>query len=207
MSLQPLVPALMLLLALTTGVMTWAAAARMPSASIAAAASFLVAVLAAAWWINRPILVRGHAGADGDRDLLIHAGRRNARLMALTYAWGALALLAVYKLAGLRWQHGWQYGAAMAVMAGGLLVYVHKLGDPQTLLRRLGPLDAMALGALIQGLAIIVGLGALLASGKLWSGRNDWAANHVFVAGGLAIAGISILAFLVHRRLRPRHRS
>jgi len=204
MSLQPLVPALIALLALSSGAMTWSAWQRSEIGSMIAAAVYSAAVLAAAWWINRPLLAKGPPNQTSPSiEPLIHASRRNARLMALTYAWGSLALLAVYKLSGLKWQHGWQYGSAMAVVAGALLLYVHKLGDPKTPLRSLTSLDATSYAALAQAIAAAGGLVFLVTSGKLWSGKQDWAANHVFIAGGLAIAGISLLAFLVHRRLRP----
>src|SRR5690606_7124014 len=45
------------------------------------------------------------------------AAQRNAKLMALVWAWGAAAMAGVYTLGGLRWQHDWQYGSGMALIA------------------------------------------------------------------------------------------
>ncbi len=46
----------------------------------------------------------------------------------------------------------------------------------------------------MAGLAYIVG------AGKLVSEKADWAANQIFTAGGIAIALISFVSLLAHRR-------
>lgn len=202
MSLQPLIPYLASLLVLSAGAMTWAASGADKLLSLAAAVVFASAVCAAALYVNR--VAGWPAAALAEPDAQVHAARRNARLMALTYAWGGLALLAVYKLTGLRWQHGWQYGSGMAVIAGLLLIHVHVMGDDESWWRSRRGLSLAANAALMQALAILVGLALLVTSGKLWTGRNDWAANQVFVVGGLTLAVVSLIAWRTHQVLAAR---
>ncbi len=202
MSLQPLIPYLAALFALSAATMTWAASVGDRAISLGAAALFGIALALAAAHINR--LSRWSDAALADADAEIHAARRNARLMALAYAWGGVALLAVYKLSGLKWQHGWQYGSGMAVIAGLLLAHVHKLGDKDYGLRSRKGLDYAGRATLLHALAIIVSLAVLVASGKLWSGKPDWAANQVFVVGGLTLAVVSLIAWRTHNALRAR---
>ncbi len=199
MSLQPLIPALIALLALSVAVMTWAASIDAQAVSMLAAALYGLAVVAVAWRINRP--ERWPAEVRDDPVAQMHTARRNARLIALTYAWGGLALLMVYKLSGLKWQHGWQYGSGMAVIAGGLLVLVHKLGDAATPLRTTAGIQRLANLALAQSIAAAVGLVFLIGAGKLWSGKKDWAANHVFLIGGVTLVIVSLIAYRTHARL------
>lgn len=202
MSLQPLIPALIALLALSVAVMTWAASIDAQAISLLAAAGYGLAVVAVAWRINRP----EHWPAEvlDDPVAPMHTARRNARLFALTYAWGGLALLMVYKLSGLKWQHGWQYGSGMAVIAGGLLVLVHKLGDEGTPLRTPAGIQRLANLALAQAIAAAFGLVFLIGAGKLWAGKKDWAANHVFLVGGVTIAIVSLIAWRTHAKLMRR---
>ena len=199
MSLQPLIPMLATLLAASVAAMTWAARTGHVPVSFAAAAMFAIAVVYAARVINLRFF---ESTPSVTAETAMHAARRNARLMALVYAWGGLAMLAVYKVSGLRWQHGWQYGTGMALIAAGLLVYVHRLGASNTRLRQPRMLDATAMLALLQAIAASVALAIMVAIGKLQTVKSDWAANHIFVAGGLAIVAISLIAYATHKRLR-----
>lgn len=199
MSLQPLIPVLVLLLSASVAGMTWAASHGAQLASLAAAVAFGLAVAAAALYINRPASWRRDSLADAAVE--VHASRRNARLMALVYAWGGFALLAVYQLSGLKWQHGWQYGAGMALIAAGLLLHVHRLGDSGYFARSRGALVWSARLAMAQAVAIAVGLGWLVAVGKLTAGKADWAANHVFLVGGAALFAVSVMAYRTHTAL------
>ena len=88
-----------------------------------AAAAFTGSLLRLAWQINRPWW---HSSGTGIGPF--HAGAqplmasRNALMLALGYGWGGLTLLTVYLLTPLQWQHGWQYGAGMLLIAA--LVWV-----------------------------------------------------------------------------------
>ncbi|MFN3868532.1 MAG: hypothetical protein ACK4MF_05645 [Hyphomicrobiaceae bacterium] len=182
--------------------MTYAASASAPAISLAAALVFGVVVVTVAVYINRPAAWSAERLADPHG--LMHAARRNARLMALVYAWGGFALLVVYGVSGLRWQHGWQYGSGMALIAAGLLIHVHKLGDEHAWTRSAAGLQASVYLALAQAIAAALVLVYLLMSGKLAAGGRDWAANHVFLAGGFAIVVISLVAAQTHTVLKGR---
>lgn len=129
------------------------------------------------------------------------AAQRNAKLMALVWAWGAAAMAGVYTLGGLRWQHDWQYGSGMALIALFTWVFgtlIARTGQPAT--------QQMLLWRGLQ-LTVFQGVGAaggviyLLATGKLMSFRSDWAASQIFLAGGIAIALLSAMAVITQRKL------
>jgi hypothetical protein len=132
------------------------------------------------------------------------AGARNATLIALTYAWGASVLAAVYTLTGLVWQHGLQYAAGMALIACAVAAYaVLVLREGSAFRRPLAQLMMLRL-TIVHAAAAACGLGFLLLSGKLASLRGDWAANIVFLVGGLAVCALSGMAALTQWRLsRP----
>lgn len=188
-------PWLLLAILATAIAMTLAAHFGARGAAAAAAAMASAALIAAAVIANR-------SSGEPQRDaaLAVHAAE-NARLMSRTYNWGGLSMLLVYQLSGLKWQHGWQYGLGMVLIALALHVYARRLATPQSQLAERRALDATAYLALAQGIAAAVALVVLFASGKIGGPKNDWAANHIFVAGGLAIVVISFLAFATHRRL------
>jgi drug/metabolite transporter (DMT)-like permease len=99
-------------------------------------------------------------------------------------------------LTGLSWQHGFQYGTAAALIAAGLLYYVHKLGasganDPPPVVL-----------TILHSLAVTAGLIFLLASGKLQTPKGDWPANYIFLFGGFAIVGLCYFAYITQTR-RP----
>lgn len=198
MSLQKLMPWLVAALAASVIVMWQAAKLDARAVSLAAALLFAAAVVGVALLINRMALSHPHR----EERAHFHMLRRNTRLIALIYAWGAAALLAVYVLGDLQWRHGWQYGSAMALIAGLLLWYVHSLGNPASaaaspaaLRRAGGPL------AMLHALAAAGGLVFLVGAGKLATLKGDWAANHVFLAGGLAVIAVSLLSVRTQRRL------
>lgn len=201
MSLQPLVPYLILALAASVLAMVGAAASIDTTNSALAAGLFGLAVVAVSLRINLP-LIFGKAQVDGEA--AIHASRRNARLMAITYAWGGIAMLAVHFLSGLWWWHSWQYGSLMALIAAALLAYVHQVGDPESHLRTPAVLDRLAWATAAQGLGAALGVALLIRSGKPWFNNTDWVANHIFLAGGTTIAIVSAIAFVTHRRIAAR---
>ena len=199
MSLQRALPWLILALVASVFVMITGAGRALPLLSGGAAAAFAVVVIGAGIGINKPLWRSGAMGA------LIctapDAAQRNARLMALAWAWGAAAMAGVYTLGGLRWYHAWQYGSAMALLGVIALVYglvIERSSNPAT--KRVLLTSGLQL-TLVQAVAAAGGVIYLLASGKLLAFRPDWAANQIFLFGGLAIAALSTMAAYTQRRL------
>lgn len=165
-----------------------------------AAALFLPAMsIAVAMKVNSPYWDRARAPVG--LEAIADASRRNARLIAWTWAAGAISMLAVYRLSGLRWQHGWQYGSGMVAIAALVFIYALSIEHPSSPLRRKRFLNAVALMAAAQGIAAIAGIMMLVMSGKLGSMKGDWAANIIFIAGGFAITVLSAIAVRTHARL------
>jgi len=133
---------------------------------------------------------------------------QSSGLAAICYGWGAVAMQGVYltPITGLKWQHGWQYAAAMALLAAASLAFARSVSDPLRGVRPTGterPFRwALPLAAAQAGIAG-VGLAALAISGKLFSARADWAANRVFAGLAVAILAVSVASILVHRHLKP----
>jgi hypothetical protein len=147
--------------------------------SIAAAALMPLALIGAAWRLNRTPF-----------DDAETAARHNGMLQAWAWGIGAASMLGVYLLSGLKWQHGWQYGSGMALIALAAFLFARQ---PRWL-------NATAAVVGLQGAAAAIGLAVLAGSGKLESVKADWAANIIFVAGGVAIAALSVMAVAAHRR-------
>ncbi len=147
--------------------------------SIAAAMLIPLALIGAAWRLNRTPFPNTETAA-----------RHNGMLQAWAWGAGAASMLGVYLLSGLKWQHGWQYGSGMALIALAALVFARQ---PRWL-------NAVAAVVAVQGAAAAIGLAVLAGSGKLASVKADWAANIIFIAGGVAIAVLSVMAVGAHRR-------
>jgi hypothetical protein len=147
--------------------------------SIAAAALMPLALIGAAWRLNRAPF------DDADS-----AARHNGTLQGCAWGVAAASMFGVYLLSGLKWQHGWQYGSGMALIAVAALWFANQ---PRWL-------NAVAVLVALQGAAAAIGLAVLAGSGKLASIKGDWAANVIFVAGGLALAVLSVMAVGAHRR-------
>ena len=123
-----------------------------------------------------------------------------ATLIAAAWAWAGLAMLACYHLTDLSWQHAWQYGAAMVLIATGILAYARARRQPGS---RLAAPDAAAVMQGVtasQAVAALVAVAILLLSGKVEAHGRDWAANVVFIAGGLAIFALSAMAVIAERK-------
>ena len=204
MSLQPLIPLLVAILALSAGGIVFAAHADLKLLSLISAALFPLAAVTASFLINRHLWPNDADTVEEDE---VHASRRNARLMALICAWGSITILSVYLLTALWWWHSWQYGTVMALIAGVLLGYVHQLGDRDNVMRARTALDVAACLAALQAVAALGGLFFLIHSGKLSSNKVDWPANHVFLMGGIALVYVSLFAAYTHWRLRARRAS
>jgi hypothetical protein len=202
MSLQRLMPWICAALAASVAVMVTGARLGRPELSAAAAGFFALTIVAVGWLVNRPAWQLDAARTPVDAAPV--AARRNARLMAITYAWGAAAMLTAYTLTGLRWYHAWQYGLAMTLLAAILFLYAVAIGREGSRLRQ----RPLLLGALqltvVQGAGALAGALFLIVSGKVATPRPDWAANHIFLAGGLAIAALSAIAAITQGKLARR---
>ena len=206
MSARTIVPPLVIVVTALASVatMTYAAGRGLALLSALAAAAFGIAAVAIAvfFFFLRVFGDRAPAGPAAAAEFL-GASRDNALLIALVYAWGAAALIVVYTFSGLRWQHGWQYGTGMGVIAIAIAFVAWRIAAADPRVTTPGALSAMATLARINAAAVAVGIAWLVLSGKLWAGKYDWAANQVFVAGGLAIVAVCLIAALVHARLAP----
>lgn len=169
-----------------------------------AAGLFGATLVATAIDVNKPWW---QPGAADDPAAPFAAAIRNARLLVLGYLWGSFALFCCYRLTGLRWQHGIQYGAGMAVIAWLILLYVHMLAQPESKLREPRALKLATFASLAHGAGALAGVFFLVASGKVFSIKDDWAANQIFLAGGLAIAAMSLISAFTQVRLERRRRN
>jgi len=202
MSLQRVLPWLVLALFASVVVMIVGAGRDQSSVTGSAAAVFAVLAIGIGLGLNKPLW-----NLDAIRitpEAAPIAAQRNAKLMALAWAWGAAAMAGVYTLGGLRWQHDWQYGSAMALIAvftWGFGLAIARAEQPST--RQMLLLRGLQL-TIIQGVAAAGGVIYLLAAGKLMTFRSDWAANQIFLAGGVAIVVLSAMAVITQRRLTRR---
>lgn len=175
----------------------------LPALSWAAALLFALALVASALELNAPWW---HAGSAPPAEVRVSEARadaaiRNARLLTLGYLWGALALMAIYRMTSLRWQHGLQYGAAMALMAWFAQVYVHVITNRASFLRSPRALALASGFTLVHGIAALFGVAFLLVTGKILSAKADWAANQIFLAGGLAVAALCAISVFTQWKL------
>ncbi len=170
----------------------------MPKLSVVAAALLPIASLIVGITINGL-----QSRQSSDRfDHAATTAAQNAKLLAIAWSTGATAMLAVYLFSGLRWQHGWQYGTGMALIAALVWAYVRQLTDGSNSWASKSWLDRAAILSAVQGVAAVAGLMILFGSGKAWSHRTDWAANIIFVSGGVTLAVLSAFAVRAHLRLR-----
>jgi hypothetical protein len=199
MSLRHRVPWLLAAVLSSVAAMVSGAQSGVPFIVALAALLFALVIIATAVEVNRPHWRReqGYASADAART----ATRRNVRLLALTYAWGACAMFGVYGLSGVRWRHGWQYGAALALVAGLLFLYVHMLGNSDSAQRKRGELLNVQKLTVLHGAGAMAGVGYLVLSGKLWSTKPDWAGSMIFLAGSLAVAALCLIAAVTQSKL------
>lgn len=198
--LEPIFALLFVAAAASVPVVVGAAAEGNQALSALAAGAFAVIALGSAvrinadpWRKDRPATLAAEASTLA----------RNTRLTALIYAWGATVMLAVYTLSGLKWQHGWQYGSSMALVAAGLYGYAALLSRESSTMRASAALRRIRALTVVHAIAAAAGLTFLVVAGKLWAGKSDWAANHVFMAGGLAVIGVCVISALTQHRLSP----
>lgn len=197
-AVTPLMAILLVILLLTIQAQVTGASHGLGWLSVFAGAAFTGAIVRVAWQLNRPWWTPDHDGlaAGPDADAAEpQIARRNAGLLALAYAWGGASLLAVYTLSPLRWQHGWQYGLGM------LLIAVVIFAGSRLIERRWSKASALRLitVSLVHGGAAAVALSWLILSNKFMSPKSDWAANVVFVCGAIIIGGISAIGIRTAR--------
>lgn len=206
MSLRHLMPRLLAVLVASAATMASAAAQGLGWMSALAAGLFALALIAAVLRINLPLWWRGEESVHvAGPNLEATVVRRNTRLAAVLYGWGAVAMFATYMLSGLSWRHGWQYGTAMALIAAGLLAYAHRMGVDGSTLRSIVGLRTALAFTVAHGAAAAVALVWLVASGKVWSGKADWVANHVFVAGTVSLIALTTIAAITQRKIERRY--
>ncbi len=155
------------------------------------ALAFAIFIVALSYAINRRYWRAGQ-GEQKNYSIAL-AAARNARLMGVCYVWGAVALMAVYSLTQLRWQHGWQYALGMALFGVTGFAFAAKLKredlNQYDLVFRLARFLTI-----LQGIGATLGLIFLIGTGKMSSLQDDWAANHVFLFGGIAIVLLSVFS-------------
>ncbi len=191
----------------SASVMIWGGAAGIAAlvtfgAAVFAMTAVLVSgvTLAQAWrWSDVP---DRHASLASYVALL-----QTTRLSAVFYTWGAVSMQGLYltPLTGLKWQHGWQYAAAMALLALATIAFERTLprpvpGDDGIGWRRHIRWAVTLAGA--QALVAGIGIAALVVSGKLWSERADWAANRVFAGLAVAVLAVSAASMVAQHRHR-----
>ena len=161
------------------------------------AAFFLVVIGAVSAVMNRT-----HLSWPREPDTVAVSVVENARLTAIAYAWCGTALQAAYitPVTGLRWQHSWQYGLALALMAVLTFGYAQWAGQRRPAVANRA-LAVASLLAFIQSL-LAAGIAAfLIVSGKLLTRRMDWAANQIFLFGSLVVLILALMSLATLRRI------
>ena len=162
------------------------------------AIAFLVVFGAASALMNRALL-----SWQRRPDALALCVVENSRLTAIAYAWCGTALQAVYitPVTGIRWQHSWQYGLALALMAVFSFAYAARVSRRRASPHRSSALGAAPLLAFVQTLLAAGTAAFMIGSGKLLTRRMVWAANQVFLFGSLAVLVVTLMALVTMRRL------
>jgi hypothetical protein len=199
MSLQHRIPWLLAAVVTSVAAMVSGAQSGVPSIVVVAALLYALAIIATAVEVNRPLWRLD--GVQVAPDAASVALRRNLRLLVLVYGWGAAAMFAVYGLSGIRWQHGWQYGSVLALIALLFLLYVHTTGGEDGPLRTRRALMIAQKLTVLHGAAAIAGLGYLIMTGKMASTKADWAGSVIFFAGSLAVAGLCLIAAITQSKI------
>lgn len=123
----------------------------------------------------------------------------NAWYMGVIWAWGMLALVAIYGTGVLIWKEWWHFVLAFAVAAGLSFYFASTLKkdalagkEDETMLKLARYL------AMVQLAGMVITMVGLIIDGKmvrfLTLRFTDWAANNVFFFGALGIALISAYA-------------
>lgn len=202
MSFRPPLPWLLATLAAALLAMYLATSALQKAEAATSAAAFAILLVTSAMRTNSPLWRRNTSGMNlmTQRQALW----QTTFLIMLAYLWCALAFYVVYLGTSLRWQHGWQYGSAMLLIAVAHAVYLWRLDDSNAPVSSPPAIDRAVRLAACQAVAIAFGLFWLIQSGKLSSMKGDWAANQLFIAGGFAVMCLSVIIIKTHAALGER---
>jgi hypothetical protein len=199
MSLRPLMPVILLALVVSIMIAVLAAGRGSGWTLGLAVALFAVQMLFVALRVNLPYW--GGSPPSEEAPAPVVCAQSNAILAAVVYAWGAFGMLAIYSLTPLRWQHWWEYGAAMLLIACAILIYANALTAGPARLRSPRAIDILMGLTLAQGAAVVVAILWILLSGKVHTLRGDWAANEIFIGGSAMLAMVSAISLVTHRKL------
>ena len=195
---------LLLAIAASLAGLQYAAAHTQKMLSGACAGLLFAATVFAAYRSNAIILNAPVSSGTPPFATVRSALRQTTQFSVLVYAWAACALFLVYLGSGLIWQHGWQYGLALALVAFGLALYVRDLGKAGHWVASPQAIESAIGLAKLHGLLSAAVVCWLIASGKIATTRDDWAANHIFIACTAAIAILSAIAVTTHWTLSRR---
>ncbi|MEZ5851385.1 MAG: hypothetical protein R3D68_12135 [Hyphomicrobiaceae bacterium] len=201
MSLQRLMPWLIVMLVVSVAGEMVAGAARDVRLMCIAAGTFTLAAIGVSLTINAPYW-EGHRSFAALPAEIEVAARRNARLAAVAFAWGGVSMQAIYatQVTGLKWQHAWQYALVMLLFALIAFHVARALGSAAAEQRARWLRISMPL-SIVNALLGAGGLVFLTSSGKLALRRADWAANLIFTFGALMIMVLAAIALKTHVRL------
>ena len=199
MPLRPMLPVILLAFVVSIMVAVLAAGRGSGLTLALAVALFALQMLFVALRLNAPFW--GSKPPATEAPATVTCAQSNAVLAALVYAWGAIAMLAIYSLTALSWRHWWQYGAAMLLIAGAICLYAYVLTAGRESYRSARALKVLAGLTTAQGIAVVVAILWLLLSGKIYTPRGDWAANEIFIGGAAMLAILSAVSVLTLRKL------
>jgi hypothetical protein len=205
MPLRPMLPVILLALLLSIIIAVLAAGRGSGWTLALAVALFALQMLVVALRLNAPFW--GSSPPETEGPATVACAQTNAVLTGLVYAWGAIAMLATYSLTPLKWQHWWQYGAAMLLIAGAIFLYAYVLTAGHESYRSPRALEVLMGLTVAQGIAVVVALLWLLFSGKIYTPRGDWAANEIFIGGAVMLGMLSAVSIPTLRMLTRRQMS
>lgn len=173
---------------------------------LAPAAGFALLVVGVAMHVNRRFAAEApQTNAGEDAEGVVRVLSRNSRIVGVAYGFSAMAMQALYltPLTGLKWQHGWQYASAFALLAVTAFEYARVVVAAKGEIR--ARLVGMAPGLMIaQSVFAAGGLAVLALSGKIFSRRPDWAANVVFLFAALMVMVLGAIALRAHATMTER---
>jgi hypothetical protein len=192
-----MLPALLAAFVLSLLVAVLGVARYSPITLALAAGLFAIQVLLTALRMSAPAW---RAGAGASTEWMWS----NTVLAALIYAWGSVAMFAVYSLTGLVWRHWWQYGAGLALISAGTLLCAQLLATARGPFSPARSQSVLMLLTALQAAGMGAALAYIVAAGKLASGKSDWAGNEILAVGALALALLSLLSLLTWRLASAR---
>lgn len=138
--------------------------------------------------------------ANDDRLPPLKVLQNTTRLTAWTMLWVAAAFMIAYPVMGLKWQHGWQYGAGAVVLAAGFFLYAQRLHISTDSAAQASAVETARRLTMVFAFAIVGAIVSMVAAGKLATLKNDWLANDIFLSSAAAILVLSLLCIV---RARP----